>query len=358
MIEGVPTPLWLIEGFYGPPWPDAARLANYRLIGKWGYEGAIYAPKADRSLRTEWRRPLCSAEHLRLSEMASTATASGLKFGVGLSPMNVWNDWSGETRNHLTAKLADLHACGCEVLSLQFDDMHGDVPHLARLQAEIVGFVSEHWGGSRLIICPTYYSDDPILAAVFGDPPATYLEDLARDLPTQVDIFWTGPKVVSTLIDQEHILEVTARMGRRPFLWDNYPVNDGARTSRHLFLKAAEGREVLMNGELAGYAANPMLQPHLSQIPLRALAALVHDQPSRSSEELLDFALRACVDPLSAPLFVRHADDFAVRGLDGLVAGEAEQIGRAFGEFSDPHATEVARWLAGEFAFDPACLTD
>src|SRR3546814_7151929 len=82
--------------------------------------------------------------------MASTATASGLKFGVGLSPMNVWNDWSGETRNHLTAKLADLHACGCEVLSLQFDDMHGDVPHLARLQAEIVGFVRSEEHTSEL----------------------------------------------------------------------------------------------------------------------------------------------------------------------------------------------------------------
>ncbi len=358
MIQGVHTPLWLIEGFYGPPWPDATRLANYRLIGKWGYEGAIYAPKADRSLRSEWRRPLRPAEHLRLAEMARTATESGLKFGVGLSPMNVWNDWSGETRNHLSAKLADLHACGCEVLSLQFDDMHGDVPHLASLQAEIIAFASEQWDGSRLIICPTYYSDDPILAAVFGDPPPTYLEDLARELPAHVDVFWTGPKVVSTLIDQEHILEVTARMGRRPFLWDNYPVNDGARTSRHLFLKAPEGREQLMNGQLAGCAANPMLQPHLSQIPLRALAALVHDQPFRTSEELLDFAIRDCVDPLSAPLFVRHADDFAVRGLDGLVAGETEQISNAFGEFIDPHATEVARWLAGEFAFDPACLTD
>jgi hypothetical protein len=358
VIEGFPTPLWLIEGFYGPPWPDAARLANYRLMGKWGYEGAIYAPKADRSLRSEWRRPLRQTERLRLKTMASTAAASGLQFGVGLSPMNVWNDWSDETRDHLTAKLADLHASGCEVLSLQFDDMRGDVPHLARLQAEIIGFVGEHWSGSRLIICPTYYSDDPILGAVFGDPPANYLEDLARNLPAHVDIFWTGPKVVSTLIDVEHILKVTARMGRRPFLWDNYPVNDGARTSRHLFLKAPESRHALMSGTLAGYAANPMLQPHLSQLPLRALAALVHDQSSLSSEALLKLALRDCVDPLSAPLFVRHADDFARRGLDNLAVDEAERISEAFSEFDDPHATEVARWLAGEFAFDPACLTD
>ncbi len=358
MINSVRTPLWLIEGFYGPPWPDAARLANYRLIGTWGYEGAIYAPKADRSLRGEWRRPFRPEEHLRLRDMASTATASGLKFGVGFSPLNVWHDWSGETRNQLTVKLADLHGCGCEVLSLQFDDMHGAVPHLARLQAEIITFVYEHWHGSRLIICPTYYSDDPILAAVFGDPPANYLEDLADDLPADVDIFWTGPKVISNVIAQEHICDVTARMGRRPFLWDNYPVNDGARTSRHLFLYAPQGRELLMTGQLAGYAANPMLQPHLSQIPLRAMVELAQDRQSRSSEDLLKLALCDCVDSSAARLLVRYAEDFTLSGLDGLAAEELARISEAFGRLGDPHAKEVAQWLTGDYAFDPAYLTD
>ncbi|HAD15858.1 MAG TPA: hypothetical protein DCF81_03010 [Erythrobacter sp.] len=242
------TPLWLIEGFYGPAWPDAARLANYRLLGRWGYTGVIYAPKADKSLRSEWGRPFLLKERERLAEMARTASQSRLTFGVGLSPMNVWTDWSAEARDRLAAKLRDIYACGCETLSLQFDDMHGGGPSLAIMQAEIISFACEAWAGSHVIVCPTYYSDDPILATVFGDPPAYYLENLAEALPTHVDIFWTGPKVVSTAIEEDHILEVTARMGRRPFLWDNYPVNDGARTSRHLFLGAPEGRTLLMDG--------------------------------------------------------------------------------------------------------------
>lgn len=138
------TPLWLIEGFYGKPWPDTVRLLNYRLMGQWGFAGAIYAPKADRSLRGDWRRPFAPEELSRLRQMASTAADSGLAYGVGLSPMDLWTDWCHETRQDLIAKLAALHACGCQVLSLQFDDMRGDIPSLAALQAEIIAVVNEH----------------------------------------------------------------------------------------------------------------------------------------------------------------------------------------------------------------------
>jgi len=358
MIAANRTSLWLIEGYYGKPWPDEVRLLNYGLIGMWGYEGAIYAPKADRSLRSEWRRPFSPEELSKLRRMASTAAASGLAYGVGLSPMNAWDDWCDDTRQELIAKLVALHACGCQVLSLQFDDMRGDVPRLAMLQAEIIAFVFEHWAGSRLIVCPTYYSDDPVLASVFGTPPSEYLEDLTFQLPEDIDVYWTGPKVVSGAIEPDHIRTVTARMGRCPFLWDNYPVNDGARTSRHLFLGPPEGKGALMSGILAGYAANPMLQPHLSQIPLRALADLVRRGQFCSSGDLLEDAIRDCVAPASVPLFIRNAESFAKRGLDGFSSHQATSLRAYFSQFSDPHSIEVSQWLAGEYAFDPACLTD
>ena len=223
---------------------------------------------------------------------------------------------------------------------------------------EIIDFVSEIWAGSQLIVCPTYYSDDPILVKVFGHPPAHYLEDLAGALPTQIDIFWTGPKVVSTAIEEDHILEVSARIGRCPFLWDNYPVNDGARTSRHLYLRAPKGRASLIAGQLAGYAANPMLQPHLSQIPLRALSLLVDGTGADTPDRLLSGAVRECVNPSCVDLFVRFADAFAGKGLDGLSRKEVAAIAEVFGQHATPHATEVTLWLAGEYAFDPACLTD
>lgn len=352
------TPLWVIEGFYGPPWPMAARLENYRLLGQWGYTGVIYAPKADRSLRSEWGRPFSADERAQLSLMAETAARSGLAFGVGLSPMTIWNDWSPDSRARLRAKLSDLHAAGCRALSLQFDDMRGAMPGLGALQAEIVAFVQDHWHGERMIVCPTYYSDDPILASVFGQPPPDYLRDFCHRLAPEIDVFWSGPKVASGAIDPGHIRDVTQRMGRPPFLWDNYPVNDGAQASRHLFLKPTAARDALGHGLLAGYAANPMLQPHLSQIPLRALADGVLHGSGLSDEEQFERAVHACVDPSAAPAIIRHAGDFATRGLGGMGPDETARRAEQFRQMRGPHAVEVADWLAGKYPFDPACLTD
>ncbi|WP_255356033.1 beta-N-acetylglucosaminidase domain-containing protein [Erythrobacter sp. AP23] len=357
MTQSWRTPLWLIEAFYGTPWPMEARLANYRLIGRWGYEGAIYAPKSDRSLRSEWQRDFTREENSQLEEMAATARESGLEFGVGLSPLEIWEDWSRENRARLRSKLISLHDRGCRVLSLLFDDMRGDRPQLASFQGEIVAFVRDHWPGHRVIVCPTYYSDDPILASIFGEPPPRYLEELSHRIAPDVGIFWTGPKVVSDAIGLDHIREVTSRMGRQPFLWDNYPVNDGARTSRYLFLKGVQGRGPLMSGQLVGYAANPMVQPHLSQIPLHALGRLARDPVNSCADAAFEDSVRACVSGRAAGAILAHVDDFCERGLDLLSDREQELIAGAFREIGGPHASEVVAWLANEYEFDPDCLT-
>jgi hypothetical protein len=57
-------------------------------------------------------------------------------------------------------------------------------------------------------------------------------------------------------------------------------------------------------------------------------------------------------------LFIRNAESFAKRGLDGFSSHQATSLRAYFSQFSDPHSIEVSQWLAGEYAFDPACLTD
>src|SRR5690606_38231537 len=86
----------------------------------------------------------------------------------------------------------------------------------------------------RIILCPTYYSDDPVLERVFGERPHNYWQNLGEQLDSRTDIFWTGPRVCSEHFNVEHLHAVGQRLGRKPFLWDNYPVNDGAIKSRHL----------------------------------------------------------------------------------------------------------------------------
>ena len=71
---------------------------------------------------------------------------------------------------------------------------------------------------------------------VFGAMPTNYWTDLGQGLDSRFDLFWTGPKVCSTDYPLDHLSWVAEQLGRRPFLWDNYPVNDGKKASDYLYL--------------------------------------------------------------------------------------------------------------------------
>ena len=137
--------------------------------------------------------------------------------------------------------------------------MRGDVPGLAPRQAAMVHFAGEQGGAERLLFCPSYYSDDPILDLAFGRRPARYLEDLGKLIDPAVEIMWTGPEVCSKELSTGHLARVGEELGRRPFLWDNYPVNDGQRMSRHLHLRAFTGRRRRSAADLG-----PRRQPGLA----------------------------------------------------------------------------------------------
>src|SRR6202012_4952956 len=119
---------------------------------------------------------------------------------------------------------------------------------------------------------PTYYTDDPLLDRIFGKRPKNYLEDIGKKLAPEIEIFWTGEEVCSRKMGVGHVKRVGKQRRRKPFLWDNYPVNDGPRMSQFLHLRAFTGRPQAIASRLAGHAINPALQPTLSLIPVLTLA--------------------------------------------------------------------------------------
>lgn len=237
----------VIEGFFGTPWswPDRTGYADF-LSGQ-GFDFYIYAPKADAHLRRHWRAAWPQADVDRLAATAAAYRARKLNFGIGLSPYEIYLDPEaldpgGAARADLRAKVARLNEIGPDILSILFDDMRGDVPDLASLQARLVAEVAEASTASAIVICPTYYSFDPRLEKVFGKAPENYLSDLGRLLDPSVAVFWTGPEVTSRQYPRDHLTAVAEMLRRKPFLWDNYPVNDGAETADHLHLGAFRNR--------------------------------------------------------------------------------------------------------------------
>ena len=341
-------PLVLIEGFFGRPWSWADREAAVRFLAPRGYGAYLYAPKADARLRRRWQEPYPADELAAFAAFAAACREAGVRLGAGLSPFELHLQAHGDWQHPLDAKLAQLDEAGIDDLAILFDDMRGDVPDLAERQAAIVAHAAERTGATRILCCPSYYSDDPVLDAAFGERPAAYLEQLGRLLDPSIHILWTGEEVVSREYSPGHLDRVAATIGRKPFLWDNYPVNDGARMSQHLHLRGFTGRPAAIGPHLAGHGINLASQPLLSRIPALTLAE------SYASGDAYEYGAafdRAAGEVLGDKLAERVRRDLLAlqdRGLDRL-ADRRATLRERYAAFDHPAAREILAWLDGHW---------
>ena len=163
--------------------------------------------------------------------------------------------------------------------------------------------VTRQSNARHFIFCPTYYSDDPILARHFGEMPADYLEELGSHLDSRLDIFWTGQQVFSTQYPEEHLLDVAERLHRKPLLWDNYPVNDSEKLAGHLHLSPFKNRDTELKSLAQGLLANPMNQPRLSQLPLYSLGKLFQGEDVDLDDILHEACTVLCPKKLGKMLY-------------------------------------------------------
>ena len=336
--------LGIVEGFFGIPWSWEARRHAVSFLAPHGYGFYLYAPKADAHLRRRWQEPHPADEREALIAFRDHCRAEGIRFGIGLTPfeLHLEEDWKAP----LAARLESLAELGADDLAILFDDMKGDVPGLAERQAAMVAFAAERSGAGRLFCCPSYYSDDPILDRAFGPRPANYLEDLGRLLDPAVEIFWTGEEVCAREFSAGHLAGVADRLQRKPFLWDNYPVNDGALMSQHLHLRAFTGRPAGL--PIAGHAINPASQSLLSLIPALTLAESYAAGADYAYGAAWD---RAAETVLGSDLARQVRSDLLSlqdRGKDRL-GTRRDTLRTKYAAVDHPAAREVVDWLDGKW---------
>ena len=338
--------LGLIEGFFGRPWSWEDRHEAVRFLGPRGYRFYLYAPKADAFLRRRWQERFPADEGKALAGFAEACRAAGVRLGAGLSPFELHLHPGSDWQAPLAAKLDELDAAGIEDLALLFDDMRGDVADLAERQAGIVHFAAERTKASRILCCPSYYSDDPILDVAFGERPPFYLEQLGRLLDPAIHIMWTGEEVVAREYSPGHLAGIATLLGRKPFLWDNYPVNDGARMSQHLHLRAFTGRPAAIGQHLSAHGINLASQPVLSRIPA---LTLIDSYALGDAYEYGAAFDRAVAEVLGEKLAARVRRDLLTledRGRDRL--GDRRAVLRErYAAFDHPAAREIVAWLDG-----------
>src|SRR5438128_1913426 len=134
------APLGIVEGYYGTPWSWEARESVISFLAPRGYSFYFFAPKADPFLRKRWREPHSAETSDRLRQLGAHCKSQGVRFGVGLSPYEIYRAFDSVARSELKSKLGALSDLGIEGLAILFDDMRGDLADLAKVQVEIM-----HW---------------------------------------------------------------------------------------------------------------------------------------------------------------------------------------------------------------------
>lgn len=266
------APVGLIEGFYGPPWSWDARAELMTWCVARGMHDYIYAPKDDPKHRETWREPYDTQE---LAAFEQFVSAGEHRLGFGISPGLSMGYDDSEDRAALARKVDQVVASGASLVMLCFDDIPFGGGPQGEAQARVTTWLHDHLDGrAALALIPTEY---------VGTRPSAHLDALAAGIPLDVAIGWTGRAVVNDTIT---VADAHARAdslgGRRPLLWDNFPVNDALMSDR-LFLGPLRGRESGLVSACAGYLANPMVQPLANKLPLASIAAFVRgDDPEQA----------------------------------------------------------------------------
>lgn len=347
----------VVEGFYGRRWSETDRFHFLDQLSALTGATYIYAPKADRSLRREWSTPLGAAQQQELQRLGRHCHGLGLHFGVGISPLGLCGELTASARQLWRQKVAQLVEVGLDELWLLFDDMPVAGQDLAAQQLEIFGDLQQVAGDLRLAVCPSFYCFDPLLEELFGERPSDYWSDLHRGLPPEVDLLWTGNGVLNNEISAADCEAAAAALGRMPLIWDNYPVNDGRKTSDFLHLDAISGRGFVDAESARGHFINPMVQPRLSAMALQGFVDLHHD-PSVYEAQFSRQAMIAAQPPAFGELLGRDWRRFQTAGRASLDADECARMQREYDAVEIPAAREICGWLAGDYRFDPEVLND
>ncbi|CAD6994007.1 unnamed protein product [Ceratitis capitata] len=266
----------VIEGFYGRPWTTEQRKDLFRKMKKWGMDSYVYAPKDDYKHRAYWRELYTVEEADHLTSLITAAREHDVMFYYALSPGLDMSYSSQKEIQTLKRKLDQVSQFGCEAFALLFDDIDSELSKLdkeafqtfANAQVSVTNEIFAHLGNPKFLFCPTQYCSTRAIPTVHD---SEYLNTLGSKLNHDIDIMWTGNKVISKIISLESIQEITEILRRPPVIWDNLHAND--YDQKRVFLGPYSGRSPELIPHLRGVMTNPNCEFHANTIAINTLAS-------------------------------------------------------------------------------------
>ncbi len=206
----------VIEGFYRRPYTFNQRLDLIAFLSKIGLNIYVYGPKADPYHRKTWQKQYPVRILKEFEKLIKLSKRYSVFFNYALSPM------SKPVTERIIKKIATMVKIGGKHFSLFYDDIKVPLTReTAEIQArtanELLKFLKKNTSHPALFFCPTQYR---------GFKKTEYIETIAKSLHKDIQIFWTGKRVVSRRITEKDIDRITKIINRPPLIWDNLFAND------------------------------------------------------------------------------------------------------------------------------------
>jgi hypothetical protein len=278
-----------------------------------------------------WWEPLPAVKRRGYERVVAATRSAGLEFWFSMNP-NLFADRFATVDDpagleQLTAHYAWMQGLGVRTFSIALDDVDRGIDPTghARLVNTILARLRAHDPDARMVFCPTIYWGDGS-----GPDAQAYLRPLDAALDPAIDLFWTGPAVVTPTISRDDAAAYRAVVGgRRLVVWDNYPCNDDAPT---LHLGPLTGRDPRLADVATGYMSNPMGRQHrLSLLAIATAADYAADPPH--------YDPRVAIGRASAWLGRTDAERAVLAELADLYPGEPAL---AVDQYANPLRSRVA----------------
>ncbi|MGJ7032435.1 beta-N-acetylglucosaminidase domain-containing protein [Niabella hirudinis] len=263
----------IVEGFYGNPYSFQDRLRLFAFMGHNKMNTYIYGPKDDpyHGFGTKWRDPYPAEQAMNMKKLIDAAHKNKVNFIWAVHPGNniSWDDKDGDDVvddfKACVNKFRKMYELGVRSFAVFFDDI-GGIGADAANQAKMMNYLNKNFVKQMpdvhsLILCPTQYNE----RRTKGD----YLNILKTEMDSSVRIMWTGKSVIRQ-IDRETMDWINPRIGRKAYIWWNYPVTD--YSVERLLMGAVDYNGQDIAPQLSGFVSNPMEYAEASKVALFSIA--------------------------------------------------------------------------------------
>lgn len=269
----------VVEGFYGRPWTLTQRKDLFEKMESWGMGSYLYAPKDDCKHRAFWRELYTVEEADHLQSLITAASDCNVDFYYAISPgLDITYSNSKEVAT-LKRKLDQVAQLGCKAFALLFDDIEAEMSKpdkeafqsFAAAQVSVTNEIYQHLGQPKFLFCPTQYCTTRAIPTI---ATSEYLKTIGTKLAPDIDIMWTGDKVIPRDITVSSLEEITTVLKRPPVIWDNEHAND--YDQKRLYLGPYSGRSPDIIPKLRGVMTNPNCEYGANFVAIHSLAAWSH----------------------------------------------------------------------------------